>query len=40
MNIITSEEARPWKFISQAVYLNKERIDLEEAIDKLRNGTH
>ena len=32
MNIITSEEARPWKFISQAVYLNKERIDLDKRL--------
>ena len=32
MNVITSEESRPWKFISQAVYLNKERIDLDKRL--------
>jgi len=29
-NIITSEESKYWKFISQSVYLNKERIELDK----------
>ena len=31
-NIITSEESRFWKFISQSVYLNSERIELDKRL--------
>jgi len=31
-NIITSEESRFWKFISQSVYLNYERIELDKRL--------
>ncbi|MDB9738996.1 outer membrane protein assembly factor BamA [Candidatus Pelagibacter sp.] len=31
-NIITSEEAKFWKFISQSVYLNYERIELDKRL--------
>jgi len=31
-NIITSEESKFWKFISQSVYLNSERIELDKRL--------
>ncbi len=31
-NIITSEEARFWKFVSQSVYVNYERIELDKRL--------
>ena len=31
-NIITSEESKFWKFISQSVYLNNERIELDKRL--------
>jgi len=31
-NIITSEESRFWKFISQSIYLNYERIELDKRL--------
>ena len=31
-NVITSEEARFWKFISQTIYLNNERIELDKRL--------
>jgi outer membrane protein insertion porin family len=31
-NVITSEEARFWKFLSQSVYLNNERIELDKRL--------
>jgi len=33
-NIITSEESKFWKFISQSVYLNSERIELDKRLLK------
>ena len=33
-NIITSEESRFWKFISQTIYLNSERIELDKRLLK------
>ena len=32
MNIITSEESKFWKFISQSIYLNSERIELDKRL--------
>ena len=31
-NVITSEEARFWKFISPKIYIDKERIDLDKRL--------
>ncbi len=33
-NIITSEESKIWKFISQSIYLNNERIELDKRLLK------
>ena len=32
MSIITSEESKFWKFISQSIYLNSERIELDKRL--------
>ena len=33
-NVITSEESKFWKFLSQSVYLNKDRIELDKRLLK------
>ena len=31
-NVITSEEAKPWKFISRNIYIDKQRIELDKRL--------
>tara|TARA_B100000767_G_scaffold181089_1_gene168999 strand:- start:748 stop:2991 length:2244 start_codon:yes stop_codon:yes gene_type:complete len=31
-NVITSEEAKPWKFISKNIYIDKQRIELDKRL--------